>query len=263
MPATSRGIDVFPGDPMPVDFREVAQRLKDNGTSVRMGQQVMITKVLIKGSSHIELHVGGGGFGTFGDFMSSSSESTATDARESAQEKALRDQIRQTTDREQRKKLERELDALRSARERENARARAEASQANEAREANLRTHRVDAGSRFNIRYRHGLPADALTPEGIERALAGYVDFGESTLARPAVNGTPPSTPSTTGGGVVALRKGLSIREVEALLGPAITAAETAEGSLTALRRTYEYEGVLVTATFVSDVLIDFAIRPK
>jgi hypothetical protein len=48
MPATSRGVDVYPLEAMPVDFREVAERLKDNSTALKIGQQVMVTKVLVK-----------------------------------------------------------------------------------------------------------------------------------------------------------------------------------------------------------------------
>ena len=40
MPATQKGVDVYPLDEMPVNFRDVAQRLKDNSTSLRIGQQV-------------------------------------------------------------------------------------------------------------------------------------------------------------------------------------------------------------------------------
>ena len=47
---------------------EVAQRLKDNGTALKMGSQVMVTKVLVKRNSHIEFQLGGGGYGTFGDW---------------------------------------------------------------------------------------------------------------------------------------------------------------------------------------------------
>ena len=48
MPATSQGVSVYPQDAMPVNFREVAQRLKDNGTALKMGAQVMVTKVVVK-----------------------------------------------------------------------------------------------------------------------------------------------------------------------------------------------------------------------
>src|SRR5215213_2339602 len=92
MPASQKGVDVYPLDPMPVNFREVAERLKDNSTSLRIGQQVMVTKVLVKGTTHIEFQLGGGGYGTFGD-NTSTSVSRASQS-ETRAEKALRDSIK-------------------------------------------------------------------------------------------------------------------------------------------------------------------------
>jgi hypothetical protein len=57
MPATQQGVDVYPLGSDPVDFREVAQRLKDNSTALRIGQQVMVTKVVVKKNSHIEFQL--------------------------------------------------------------------------------------------------------------------------------------------------------------------------------------------------------------
>ncbi len=258
MPATSRGIDVYPQDAIPVDFREVAQRLKDNGTALHIGQQVMITKVLVKNDSHVEFQLGGGGYGTFGDALSSSPQANAVHAGETAEEKALRDSIKSTNDNARRRTLQRALDDRRSERERENARAEAEARQANEAREANLRSKRAESGSRFNIRFHNGIPDDALTPEGVVRALSEYIDFGALPAAGAAAGDAAPRA-----SGVGALRKGLLLQEVEAMLGPATTANETKEGSLTVQNRTYTRDGLVVTARFVFDVLIDFSIRPQ
>jgi hypothetical protein len=50
--------------------------------------------------------------------------------------------------------------------------------------------------------------------------------------------------------------------DVEALLGPAATASETKEGTLTVLKRTYRKDGQRIEASFVNGVLIDFAIKP-
>ena len=254
-PATSAGVDVHPLDATPVDFREVAQRLKDNGTAIRIGQQMMVTKVVVKKNSHIEFQLGGGGYGTLGDWATNGSEVSAVAAGETKEEKQLRDRIKRTSDRDEKRRLERELDGLRSARERENARASAEAQQANLARENTIRSRRAESGSRFNIRYRDGIPAEALTPDGVMRALAAYVEFpGAATAAAP---------PAATKGGVAALRKGQTVAEVEALLGPAATAAEVKDGSMMVTKRTYRHEGLQVVASFVSGVLIDFAITPQ
>jgi hypothetical protein len=260
MPGTSRGVDVRPLDPTPLDFRELAQRLKDNGTAVRMGQSMTVTKVAVRGS-HVEFQLGGGGYGTFGDWTGS--HVSAVPARESAAERSLRETIKRTPDKGERRRLERELDALRSARERENGRAAAEAEQANLAREASVRAKRLEGGSRFNIRYRDGIPADALTPAGVMRALARYVDFGAGTDAVASGAGAPPATAQFAGAGGAALRKGQTVEQVEALLGPAAGVAETKEGSMTVTRRTYRHEGTQVVASFVSGVLIDFAITPR
>ena len=253
MPATQQGVDVFPLDQIPVDFREVAQRLKDNSTALRMGQQVMVTKVVVKKNSHIEFQLGGGGYGTFGD--NTSTDVSAVSQSETKAEKALRDSIKHAPGPTKRKQFEKELASLREERERENARAEADAKQAQSVMEANLRAKRAESGSRFNVRYRNGIPGDALTPDGLMRALAQYIDFG------------PASGVASSGGGSVkayaSLRKGLLLDEVETLLGPAATASETKEGTLTVLKRTYRKDGQKISASFVNEVLIDFAITPQ
>jgi hypothetical protein len=256
MPATSRGVDVYPLDPMAVDFREVAQRLKDNSTSLRIGQQVMVTKVLVKKNSHIEFQLGGGGYGTLGDNTADGSGINAVSQGETKAEKALRDSIKKAQGPTKRKQFEKELASLRSERERENARAEAEAKQAQSVIEANLRAKRAESGSRFNVRYRNGIPVDALTPDGLMRALSQYVEFGASGSAVASGGGSRPAT-------TTAIRKGLLLEEVEGLLGPAATADEKKEGTLTVLRRTYRKDGQKILASFVNGVLIDFSITPQ
>jgi len=253
MPATQQGVDVYPLDQIPIDFREVAQRLKDNSTSLRIGQQVMITKVVVKKNSHIEFQLGGGGYGTFGD--NTSTDVSVVNQSETKAEKALRDSIKHAPGPTKRKQFEKELASLREERERENSRAEAEAKQAQSVIEANLRAKRAESGSRFNVRYRNGIPGDALTPEGLMRALAQYVDFGPASGVA--------SSDAGSGKTYASLRKGLLLDEVETLLGPAATASETKEGRLTVLNRTYRKDGQKVSASFVNGVLIDFAITPQ
>jgi hypothetical protein len=253
MPGTSQGIDVNPLETDPVNFREVAQRLKENGTAVRIGQQMMITKVAVR-DWYVEFHLGGGGYGTTNDLLNEQSSVQVEQQGETREERRLRDLIRSTTDREQRKRLERDLDDLRSRRERANARARAEAERTNIAREASLRVKRAESGSRFNVRYRGGFPPDALTPDGMMRALAPYVDFANAPVDRVGSGGGGP--------GVSGLRKGQSIAQVEALLGPAVTAADSQDGSRRVTKRTYHHDEMHIVASFVSGVLVDFVITP-
>lgn len=286
MPATSKGIDVFPQESMPVNWREVANRMKEFGTALKPGQQVMITKVVVKKDSHIEFQLGGGGWGTFGDFMNSSSSVSAESEGESKEERDLKARIKQAQGPTERKRLEKDLANLRGERERENSRARAEAAQANEAREANLRVKRAESGSRFNIRYRNGIPPYSLTPEGVAEALAPYAEIAGMPVAAaqggavnggaarpaagnsfaPAANAATPASAApaaSTASGLNALKKGLAVAEVEALLGPAATANEVQEGSMTVMKRTYKVDGKKVTASFVGGVLIDYAITPQ
>jgi hypothetical protein len=267
MPATQRGVDLYPLDQMPVDFREVAQRLKDNSTALKIGQQVMVTKVLVKKNSHIEFQLGGGGYGTFGDNTSTNVGSVSQG--ETKAEKALKDSIKAAPGPTKRKQFERELASLRAERERENARADADAKQAQSVIEANLRAKRAESGSRFNVRYRNGIPSDALTPDGLMRALAQYVDFsGVSAVAsgNGGASGVPGNSFAPNGGSRPApttLRKGLLLEEVEDFLGPAATASEKKEGRLTVVERSYRKDGQRIDASFVNGVLIDYTIRAQ
>jgi hypothetical protein len=182
-------------------------------------------------------------------------------------EKALRDSIKHAPGPTKRKQFEKELASVRGERERENARAEAEAKQAQSVMEANLRAKRAESGSRFNVRYRNGIPADALTPDGLMRALAQYVDFGAAgeVASSGGSSGTAGNAYSSGGGSRPApasIRKGLLLEDLEAILGPAATATETKEGTLTVLKRSYRKDGQKISASFVNGVLIDFAISP-
>lgn len=252
MPGTSSGVNVYPGQEMPVDFPDVASKLKKYGTSIRAGDAVMVTKIRVK-DDLIEFQLGGGGYGTFGDAMGQSGGGLVTQVGETSAEKALRDSIRSTSNSSDKRRMQRDLDAMRSERERENARARAEAAQAEEIRQANLRGRRVEGGSRFNVRYRGGVPSGALTPDGLRQALSRYVDFGDG----------PPPTPEAAAGSFATLKKGLMLDDVERLLGSAVTATESDACSLHVMTRTYRKDGQRTTARFVSGVLVDYTVSAE
>ena len=252
MPGTSSGVNVYPDRDMPVDFPEVATRLKKFGTAIRSGDAVMVTKIRVK-DDLIEFQLGGGGYGTFGDAMGESGGGV-TEVGETPAEKALRDSIRHETNSGTKRRMQRDLDALRSTRERENSQARSAAAQAEEIRQSNLRGRRMEGGSRFNVRFRGGVPAEALTPDGLRALLSRYVDFGGAATA-PAVAAAP--------AGASALRKGLLLEEVERLLGPAVTASESDDCALHVMTRTYRKDGQRTTARFVSGVLVEYTITAE
>jgi hypothetical protein len=242
MPGTSEGVDVYPERTQPVDFPRHASRLKRFGTAIRRGEEVLVTKVKVK-DDLIEFQLGGGGYGTFGD--DASSHVSVPIASKSIREKNLERDIPKTTDPAQIRKLKEELDALKRAREREDARNRTEAAQASQVKEANIRQRRLEGGSRFNLRYEPAVPAEAITPEGIMRALEAYVDFG----------GVPSSEAKP-----MELRKGLTVEEVDALLGRPETITRRAEGTLTVSTSLYRSGGRRITAEFVEGVLIRYTI---
>jgi hypothetical protein len=71
----------------------------------------------------------------------------------SNREKDLERAVRHEADSRAKKRMERELDDLRSSRNREDALALALAAQASQAKEDSLRQRALEAGSRFNIRF--------------------------------------------------------------------------------------------------------------
>jgi hypothetical protein len=164
MPGTSSGVNVYPGQEMPIDFPDLASKLKKYGTALRTGDAVMITRIKVK-DDLIEFQLGGGSYGTFGDNLGESSN--ATEVGETPAEKALR-------------------------------------------------------------------------------------DAGTATAA-------PVEAAAATGAG--SIRKGLMLDQVERLLGPAITAAESDECSLKVMTRTYRKDGQ--QTRFGSGVLVEYTILPE
>jgi len=262
MPGTEEGVDIYPGTERPLDYPRYADRLKDHGTAIRAGDGAMITKIRVK-SKHIEFQLDGGGYGTMSDETSPSV--TVASTPKSNRERNLEAELKREQDPARRRELKEELDDLRNDREREDARNRAEVADAVEQKKQNIRERRLEGGSRFNVRYRDVLPAEVLTPEGLEAALAEYVTFpslpasafasGESGEPRPENVSTAPA-PSR--GGLP--RKGMTAREVEELLGQPVQSSERAEGTLRVVTRTYRSDGSRVTAEFVEDVLFRYSV---
>ncbi len=256
LPATTKGVDVWPEREIPVEFPQVAERIKSNGIAIGTGEEQMITKVhLVR--NHIEFHIGGGGYGTFADALSSPYMPPPIYQGETAEEARIKAEIATTTDPSVRRSLERRLGELQRQRQADNAAAERQVAEANRAAQAEERERRLTSGSRFNIRFDRSVPAEALTPEGVMAALAEYVDFSPMGLG--AAGDDPSPGP---GAGIVALKKGMTVQEVEQLLGPA-EAVDTDDASgLEIMIRTYEHPEHVVVAKFASGVLVDFAITP-
>jgi hypothetical protein len=271
MPGSDDGVDILPGTTQPLDFQRYAGRLRQLGTALRSGQSVMVTKVKVK-SNLIEFQLGGGGFGTSGDDDGTSV--AVVTAAKTTRERNLERDVKAEQDPRRKRAMQEELDDLRRAREREDARNRAAMAGAQEQKLANVRQRRLEGGSRFNLRFRDRVPAEALTPQGVKAALAAYVDFpassfsgavnvsgGVSNLPGGALGGSAAGTPD--GPRDATLRKGLLFADVEAMMGPAMTMDERKEGRLTVSTRTYAGSQGRVTADFVEGVLIRYSISSE
>ncbi len=248
LPATEDGVDVHPAATPPVDFPRYQSRVKRFGVAIRDGERAMVTKVKVKGKL-IEFQLGGGGYGTSGDQTDPSVGFTP--APKTERERNLERDVKEQRDPVLKRRMEDELDYLRSQREREDRRNRALVAEATERRRQSIQERRLAGGSRINLRWRDRVPGSALTAEGLEAALAGYVDFAVST----AESDTRPAT--------LSLRKGLSTEEVERLLGVPVRKRERMEGTLQVSTRTFEAAGERVVADFVEDVLVRYDVSSR
>jgi hypothetical protein len=260
MPGTEDGVDVYPGTSKPLDFPRHADRIKDYGTALRAGDQALVTKLKVK-AKLIEFQLDGGGYGTSGD-ETSSSVSVASAPR-TKREQNLEAELKREIDPVRRRAIKEELDDLKARRAREDARNRAAVAEAQETKKANIRQRRLEGGSRFNIRYKDGVPATAITPEAIKEALAAYVDFDEPapppteiTSALPVAGSVPTGKPAP--GGLPA--KGMLQADVDELLGTPKKTSDRMEGRLKVTTRVYSTTAGQVTAEFVEGVLIRFSM---
>ncbi|MGH7518589.1 MAG: hypothetical protein ACREOC_14175 [Gemmatimonadales bacterium] len=248
LPATEDGVDIYPAATPPMDFSRYQSRVKKFGVAIRQGETAMVTKVKLKGKL-IEFQLGGGGYGTSGDQTDPSVGFTA--APKTERERNLERDVKDVRDPVVKRRMQDELDYLRSQREREDRRNRALVAEATERRRESIQERRLGGGSRFNLRWRDAVPASALTPDGVAAALAKYVDFGMA----PEQPDPPPLA--------LGLRKGLSIGEVEDMLGEPVRKNERMEGTLRVSTRTFERGRERVVAEFVEDVLVRYEVSSE
>jgi hypothetical protein len=257
MPATQQGIDVYPDARRPLDFDVYSNRVKSYGIAVRNGDSIMITRVRVK-EKVIEFQLGGGGYGTFGDDTGTVS---ATTVSKSNREKDLEQAIKNERDAERKRRMQRELDDLRRQREREDALNRNIAASATEANKSRIAEKRLQGGSRFNLRYQNGVPP-GIEPDGLMRALEEYVEFSFTQEARPPRQDRPQPR-ETVASASSDLRKGLTLPEVEKVLGKPSKSVNRFEGTLRVTQSTYVRGGEVITAEFVEGVLVKYSIASK
>jgi hypothetical protein len=146
--------------------------------------------------------------------------------------------------------MERELDALRDRRERENRRIAMERERLEAIKREEVAERRLRGGSRFNLRYEDNVPA-GVRPDELMFLLAEYVDFGETNALAGQVGAV---------GNVGSVHRGMLRADVERALGRPAQTSERREGALTVLTLVFIAGEQRITAEFVEDVLIRYTI---
>lgn len=273
MPATHRGVDLYLQREPEINFADYAQRTKQFGIALRKEDRVMITLVKVN-KKNIEIHLGGGGYGTWTDDNGTvSAEYVGKSRRESDLEK----ERKRTTDSSRIREIDRELGYLRRDREREERAARREAEALTAIKQREVAVKRLDGGSRFNIWYADKrLEQWAPTPEELILSLARYLDFGGAahgdgvpgTSRGVAVTRLTASRPGDSGprdveSAAIALRRGMSSDEVHDLLGRPTRRRTSKQGDLDAVVEAWETTDSITEVTFVGDVVVKFTSSSK
>jgi len=259
MPGTSDGVDVQADSNRPIDYQRYGDRLKTYGASIKAGESSIVTLVKVK-RDLIEFQLRGGGFGTFGDDSSSYVHLPLVEM--SSREKELGKRISEETDSRRRRELRRELDRLRDARERENRRIEAQSRELEELKKERIARERLRGGSRFNLRYAGAVPP-GIRPEEVMAALAEYVDFSTAGLVPRTdadlgviVAESEPSADSLP-------RKGMMCLDAERALGKTVELWERREGVLRVTTLVFVRGEQRITAEFVEDVMVRYAITSR
>ncbi len=256
MPATHKGVDIYPEREPSLDFTSYSQRLREFGIALREGDRVIVTAVRVK-KKNIEFHLGGGSYGVFSDDSGSVHVPSVT---KSEHEKYLEKEVKRETNAERRRRLQAELDAVRRDREREERRTEREKRELEAIKKREIASKRLEAGSRFNLWFpEERLAVGSPTPIEVRRILAQYVDFDGGDGGRAAPAPPPPTRPSATG----ELRRGLSVDEVHTLLGSVSRTKTGKQGDLDTLTEWYDNGDRVTEVFYVNRVVVKFSTSSK
>ena len=266
MPATQLGVEVrvdWNGEGK-MAFDAYSRNLRTYGVSVPNGATAMVTKVKVKGDM-IEFQLDGGGYGVFGDLTNPTV--TWTPKPKSDRERELERQLDYVRDRRERDRITRELNDLRRRRDAEDERRREEAETKTRANAELIADRRLTSGSRFNLRFPAKLTADQLRPEVLVRALSDYVTCPwlatTPPTARPDTGRQASVAPHAASAPNPSLKKGMTLQEVERLLGQPRRKSEKLEGSLKLQVLTYETVSDVIEAQFLDGVLVKYSVSSK
>lgn len=267
MPGTQQGVDLRVDRDDPMDWKAYSNRLKQNGAAIKSGDKSTITTIVVK-KNIIEFQLDGGGFGTFWD--DTDTNVTPYHVDKSGYEKQLEKDVRNTSDPQRKRDLQRELDYVRRNREREQRYDDRAATIASELKGQQVANKRLQGGSRFNLRWTSAIPQDQLTPDAIMKLLDAYIDFGDLKGQKPiletvAQNKPAPEAPAAASGApITQLKRGMQIGEVSQLLGLGrqLSQSTSEEGLKTQI---FEYlpADYGVEVTYVDGVVVRYSITSR
>jgi len=268
MPGTQQGVDLRVEHDDPMDWRAYTSRLKQFGPAIRSGDRATITTLVVK-KNLIEFHLDGGGFGTFWDDTRTTVAPYQID--KSSYERQLENDIRNTSDPQKKRDLQRELDRVRYRREREQAADNRAAQIASQLKAQEVADKRIRGGSRFNLRWAGSIPQDQLTPEAVMKLLDGYVNFGDlagqkAILQPTAQNIAAPNGPANgaPASPITQLKRGMQIGEISELLGLGRMLSEsTSEEGLKTQIFEYLPNDYRVEVTYVDGVVVRYSITSR
>jgi hypothetical protein len=257
LPATKTGLDIYPDSSPAINDARYGKQLKQFGISTRRNEAVTITDVRVKPKS-IEIELGKD------DSAGETSSSIYVVAVKSQRERNLESDLEHETNPVRKERMEKELDALRQRREREDVRLKAALAQLTRTNPDQDRQRQQDSGARFNLIFPGGVPSRALAPEYIMTALKPWIDFDQDRLFPPVSQKQaartpepPPSLPEQTAH-ASELRKGLTEAELQHLFGDPVKREPGVEGDLHVEILTFKKDETTVEATMVEGVLVRF-----
>src|SRR5579863_549337 len=269
MPGTQQGVDLRIERDDPMDWKAYSNRLKQFGPAIKSGDKSTITTLVVK-KNLIEFQLDGGGFGTFWD--DDNTTVTPYHVDKSNYEKQLERDVRNESDPQRRRDLQRELDRVRNRRDREQRADDRAASIASQMKTQQVADKRLRGGSRFNLRWAANIPPDQLTPDALMKLLDAYIDFGDLQAQKPilqpvAQNIAPAQAEAgvpNNGAAITQLKRGMQIGEVSRMLGLGRQLSQTTseEGLKTQI---FEYlpGDYQVEVTYVDGVVVRYSISSR
>jgi hypothetical protein len=270
MPGTQQGVDLRVEREDPMDWRAYSSRLKQFGPAIRSGDRATITTLVVK-KNLIEFQLDGGGFGTFWD--DTRTTIAPYQIEKSSYERQLENDIRDTSDPQKKRDLQRELDRVRQRREREQRADDRAAQIASQLKAQEMADKRMRGGSRFNLRWSGSIPQDQLTSETVMKLLDGYIDFGnlqgQKPILQPAAQNAAAANANAPANGAPAspitqLKRDMQMGAISELLGLGRMLSEsTSEEGLKTQIFEYLPNDYRAEVTYVDGVVVRYSITSR